>query len=210
MIDALTQEHERTVSLARISLLGHDREKPLTRWFDNYKDDKNAMLWSHRWSVVTRDGRRWKVETGLPDSTEPSATYTVDPRAPAPPIFEFRPPPPPEPVKPRYNVAPPPRVPSAMEYIMDRLSYSEQQELRQRIRERQRRRPAYPSFIGVDWARGYEPRIRPEPMRWEDEHIDEREMIALAHLIMDRRFRHQPPPIPQPVRPPPAPTRRNQ
>lgn len=102
-------DHERTVSEARLGMSLHDGYKPLARWFQNYRDDKNAIFWENGWITVTRDGRRWKVDFGRHDSDVPWKTVYADPHAPAPPVFEFRAPPP-EPVKPRFNVPPPPRI----------------------------------------------------------------------------------------------------
>lgn len=206
--EAITQEHQRTVSAARLSMVGHDAQKPLRRWFNNYKDNKDAFLWSFEWAVVTREGRRWKVETGSPDADKPNATHSVDPRAPEPPIFEFRPPKPKiEPIKPREIMPPLPRVPSALEYMERGLSWAERDELRWRIRERQaRRRPARPFGGRIDWDAPF----YPDDLRFISEPISEREMMAMVHAILDRRFRYRPPATPQPVRPPPTPTRRNQ
>ena len=111
MSDTAMQEHERTVSAARIGMSVFDSMTPLRRWFDNYKEERGAFLWSSDIIVVTRDGRRWKVESTWPDRTEPYSVKYCDPTAPQPPIFEWRPPPP-EPVKPRFTVPEPHRVPA--------------------------------------------------------------------------------------------------
>ncbi len=107
MTDAIMQEHERTVSDARQAMSFHDGRTAMQRWFDNYKENKGDY-WGSGWFVVTRDGRRWKIEFGYRDEPA-SRTVYADPKAPAPPIFEFRPPKP-EPVKPRFNVPEPRRV----------------------------------------------------------------------------------------------------
>lgn len=110
MSDAAMQEHERTVSQARLGMAFHDSHKSLQRWFENYRDNKSEWF-GYGWCVVTRDGLRWKIEFGYVEEQEPSRTVYADPRAPQPPVFEFRPPKP-EPVKHRQNVPDFQRVPS--------------------------------------------------------------------------------------------------
>lgn len=104
------QEHERTVVEARNSMAGFDDCAPLKRWFQNYVDERGAIFWSGGWVVVTRDGRRWKIEFGTHDNEKPWITKYADPNAPTPPIFEWRAPKP-EPVRPRFNNPPPDLVP---------------------------------------------------------------------------------------------------
>lgn len=203
----LTQEQEQVVADARMGMGLFDSKPPLLRWLANYAPEHGAFFWSSDWHVVTREGRHWKVEIGYTNTDTVHKTLTIDGRAPAPPVMEHRPPKP-EPVKPREASLPPMRVPSAMEYIESMLSWSEVQELHQRIRERQRRRrPVYasPRFISFDEG-------MPDftPLRYAGEELSPSELMALAHQIMDRRFRQRPPPTPRPQRPAPPPTRRNQ
>jgi hypothetical protein len=89
----------------------HDQHSPLQRWFYNYVDDENAYFYSSGWVTVVRDGKRWRIEQGYWDSGYINVQY-ADPRAPTPPVFEYRAPKP-EPVKPRFRVPEPPRVDAA-------------------------------------------------------------------------------------------------
>lgn len=117
--EAVTQEHERTVSAARSGMSYHDTRAALHRWFENYKDDRGAYFFQGGWVTVVRDGRRWKIEMGYYDTDRVTTLY-ADPSAPQPPVFEFRAPKP-EPVKPRFNVPEPQRVPA---WDRGGLSYS--------------------------------------------------------------------------------------
>lgn len=119
--EAITQEHERTVSEARSGMSYHDTRAALHRWFENYKDKREAYFHMSGWVTVVRDGHRWKIEMGYYSSGDaPLQTVYADPSAPQPPIFEFRAPKP-EPVKPRFNVPEPRSVPA---WDRGGLSYS--------------------------------------------------------------------------------------
>lgn len=115
--EALTEEQERVVNTARYAMRLHDDGKPLQRWLENYLPDPKAgfhptLFW---WSIE-RDGKQWKVQRGGINSDVAYSTWMIDGHAPAPPIMEWRPPPP-EPVKPRFNVPEPMRVPSQLETL---------------------------------------------------------------------------------------------
>lgn len=209
MTDAVIEEQERVVLSARNAMTSFDGKSALFRWLENYAPTHDKNFWASQWHVVTREGQHWKVESGSIDNDKPFATMIVDGRAPTPPLMEHRPPKP-EPVKARERSIEPQRVPSAMEYIEHMLSYSEQQELRQRIREhQQRRRPM--TRMSVPYVRWDEqPQMEAITGRYEDLPLSDRDLMAFAHAILDRRFRNRPPPTPMPVRPPPPPTRRNQ
>jgi hypothetical protein len=209
MTEAITEEQERVVSSARMAMVSFDAKPALFRWLGNYAPEHGIWFWQSEWHVVTREGSHWKVEIGYTNSDKPYKTLSIDGRAPAPPLLEHRPPKP-EPVKPRESALHPQKVPSALEYIQHMLSYSEQDELRRMIRERQRmRRPVYRPAIWTRWDDPSEMMTAPT-MYGEPIDLSDRELAAMAHAIMDRRFRSRPPPTPQPVRPPPPPTRRNQ
>lgn len=206
MGDAITEEQERVVMAARSALTHFDTKPPLFRWLENYSPSHGKWFWSTDWHVVTREGQHWKVEIGGTDSDRARETILVDGRAPAPPVMEHRPPKP-EPVKAREISPRPMKVPSALEYIHHMLSHSEIMELHQMLRERMhRRRPIYRQSV---FSR-FDEEMSSLTFETEPDPLSDLEMMALAHSILDRRFRTRPPPMREPVRPPAPPTRRNQ
>lgn len=114
---ALTEEQERVVQRARDNMNVHDWRPALARWLGNYGPDPKRLFQGHYWYTITRSGRDWSVAIGFSDATVPFHTFLVDGRAPAPPVMEWRPPPP-EPVPHRFNVPPPIDVPEFRETVL--------------------------------------------------------------------------------------------